>query len=83
MHQYNFGASFERIAIDVAGPFPECKRGNHYRLISMDYFIKWSKVYAIPNQETSTVADAVVTNFFCHFWVPGELHSDQGWNLQA
>jgi hypothetical protein len=27
MHQYNVGAPFERIAIDIAGSFPESKSG--------------------------------------------------------
>jgi hypothetical protein len=47
----------------------------------MDYFTKWPKVYAIPCQETSTVADAFVTNFICRFGVLRELHSNQGRNL--
>jgi hypothetical protein len=51
MHQYNVGAPFERIAIDVAGPFPRSNQGNRYLLIAMDYFTKWPEVYAIPNQE--------------------------------
>ena len=44
----------------------------------MDYFTKWPEVYAIPNKESSTVADVLVSNFFCRFGVPMELHSDQG-----
>jgi hypothetical protein len=83
MHQYNVGAPFERIAIDIAGPFPESDRGNRYLLVAMDYFTKWPEVYAIPNQEASTVADALVSNFFCRFGVPMELHSDQGRNFES
>jgi hypothetical protein len=49
MHQYNVGAPFERITIDVAGPFPQGDRGNRYLLIAMDYFTKWPEAYAIPN----------------------------------
>jgi hypothetical protein len=47
----------------------------------MDYWTiitKWLEAYVIPNQESSTVAEALVTNFFCHFRVPQELHSDEG-----
>jgi transposase InsO family protein len=47
----------------------------------MDYFIKWPEAYAIPNQEASTVAEALVTNFFCGFGVPRKLRSDQGRNF--
>jgi hypothetical protein len=35
-------------------------------------FAKWPDVYAIPNQETSTVADVLVNNF-CHFRVLREV----------
>ena len=49
----------------------------------MDYFTKWPEVYAIPNQEASTVADALVTNFFCRFSIPMEVHSDQGKNFES
>jgi len=83
MHQYNVRAPFKRIAIDIAGPFPESDNGNRYLLIAMDYFTKWPEVYAIPNQEASTVANALVTNFFCRFGVPMKLHSDQGRNFKS
>jgi hypothetical protein len=45
----------------------------------MDYFTKWPEAYTIPNQE----AEALVTNFFCRFGVPKELHSDQGRNCEC
>jgi hypothetical protein len=38
----------------------------------MDYFVKWPEVYAIPNQEASTVVEALVTNF-CRFGILREL----------
>jgi hypothetical protein len=82
MHQYNFRAPFERIAIDIAGPLPESNWGNRYLLVTMDYITKWPKVYAIPNQGALTVADALVTHF-CGFGVPTELHSDQGHNFES
>jgi transposase InsO family protein len=49
----------------------------------MDCFTKWLELYAIPNQEASTVADALVTYFFCCFGVPRELHNDQGRNFES
>jgi hypothetical protein len=83
MHQYNVGPPFERIVIDITGPFPERDRGNRYFLVAMDYFTKWPEVNAIPNQEATTVADVLVTNVFCRFGVPRELHSDQGRNFES
>jgi hypothetical protein len=49
----------------------------------MGYFTKWPEVYVIPNQEASTVAEALVTNFFCRFGIPPELQSDQGRNFES
>jgi hypothetical protein len=83
MHQYNVGAQFEWIAIYVAGPFSLSDQGNQYLLITMDYFTKWLEAYALPNQEASTVAEALVINFFCCFSIPRELHSEQGHNFES
>jgi hypothetical protein len=83
MHQYNLGDLFEWIAIYAAGPFPLSNQGNRYRQITMDYFTTWPEAYAIPNQESSTVVEALVTNFFCRFGVPWELQSDQGRNCKS
>jgi hypothetical protein len=83
MHQYSVWAPFERITFDIAGPFPASERRNRYLLIAMDCFTKWLEAYAIPNQEASTVANVPVTNYFCHFRVPRELHSNQGWNFES
>ncbi|KAJ8983250.1 hypothetical protein NQ317_008860 [Molorchus minor] len=77
MRQYNVGSPFERIAIDVAGPFPESNDGNKYIVVVMDYFSKWVEAYALPNQEASTIADVLVKEWICRFGVPLELHSDQ------
>jgi hypothetical protein len=38
---------------------------SRFLLFSMDYFTKWPEVYAILNQEASTVADDLATSFFC------------------
>jgi transposase InsO family protein len=75
MHEYNIGAPFERMAIDVARPFPQSNQGNRYLRIALDCFTKWPEAYAIPNQETLTVVAALVTSFF---GVLQELYSDKG-----
>jgi transposase InsO family protein len=49
----------------------------------MDYFTKWPKAYANLDQEASTVADVLVTNFSFRFGIPRELHSDQGRNFES
>jgi hypothetical protein len=49
----------------------------------MDYFTKWPEAYTIPNKAASTVTEALVTNFFCHFGALQELHSDHGCNFEC
>jgi hypothetical protein len=49
----------------------------------MNYFTKWSEAYAIPNLEASTIAEALVTNFFCRFGIARELQSGQGRNFES
>jgi hypothetical protein len=44
----------------------------------MDHFTKTPEAHSVPNQETSTVAEAIVINFFCRFGEPQGLYSDQG-----
>jgi hypothetical protein len=56
---------------------------NRYRVIAVDYFTTWPEAYDVPKQEASTVAEALVTNFFCHFGVLRELRSDQGCNFES
>jgi ferredoxin len=80
MHQYA-RAPFKVTATYVAGLFPQSNQENRYLVLTMDYFTKWPKAYIITNQEASTVAEALVTNFFCHFGVLQVLHSDQGVTL--
>jgi hypothetical protein len=57
MQQYNTGAPFERIQ-------------NQYLVTEMDYFTNWLETYTIPNQEVSTVLEALVSNFLCHSKIP-------------
>ncbi|KAJ8940405.1 hypothetical protein NQ318_009334 [Aromia moschata] len=66
MSQYNVGSLFERIAIDVAGPFPETDNGNKYIVVVMDFFQQMGRSVC-PNQEASTVADALIKDWICRF----------------
>ena len=83
MKLYNVGAPWERIAIDVAGPFPETDDGNKYIIVVQDYFSKWPEVFATPNQEARTVAMKLVQEVISRYGVPMEIHSDQGRNFES
>ncbi|XP_041929087.1 uncharacterized protein LOC121693610 [Alosa sapidissima] len=83
LQQYAVGAPMERVAVDVMGPLPVTEWGNRYVLVAMDYFTKWPEAYAVPDQSAHTTADRLVTEMFCRFGAPEELHSDQGRNFKA
>jgi len=82
MHQYNVGLLSRELQSTLLG-LSRRATGETYLLVAMDYFTKWPEVYAIPNQEASTMADALVTHFFFLFGVPIELHSDQSRNFES
>ena len=65
MRQYNVGSPFERIAIDVAGPFPESNQGNKYIVAVMDYFSKWAEAYALPNHGCISANKRMDLSFWC------------------
>ena len=83
MKTYNVGAPLERVGIDVMGPLPESERGNKYILVVGNYFTKWMEAYAIPNQETPTIAKVLAEEFICRYGVPRIIQSDQGRNFES
>ena len=78
MKSYIVGGAFERIATDLAGPFPVTRNGNSYILVIADYFTKLTEVFPIPDMEAETVADALVRGWIKRYGCPLEIHSDQG-----
>lgn len=52
-------------------------------ILSDHYFMKGPEAYVIPSQVGSTVAEALITKFFCFFRIPQELHYDQGRNFES
>jgi hypothetical protein len=60
MHQYKVGSPFVAVSY-----FPCSDQGNQHLPITRDCFTEWPESYALPFQETSTVAEPLVTIFFC------------------
>ena len=75
MQQYLVSAPLERIAVDIMGPLPESRSGNLYILVVDDYFSKWIDAWAMPDMETSTIADLLVSRIFCQWGFPLYIHS--------
>ena len=50
---YVSGVKFERIAMDIAGPFPRSENEYVYILVVADYFTKFTEIYPLPNIEAA------------------------------
>ena len=72
------GAPLERLAIDLVGPLPRTPRNAAYILVCSDYFTKFTEAYPLTSKNTQEVAEKLVTEWFCRYGVPRQLHSDQG-----
>uniref|UniRef100_A0A3P9KFW8 Gypsy retrotransposon integrase-like protein 1 n=1 Tax=Oryzias latipes TaxID=8090 RepID=A0A3P9KFW8_ORYLA len=83
MGSVRVGAPMERIAVDVMGPLNETDRHNRYILVVQDYFSKWVEAYPVPNEQATTVAEKIVSEWVCRYGAPYQLHSDQGANFES
>ena len=69
---------FLRVAVDIVGPIhPTTARKNRYILTIVDCASRYPEAIALPNIETTTVAEAMV-EVFCRVGVPNEILTDRG-----
>jgi len=80
---YNSGAPFERVSVDLLGPFPRTPRGNVYLVTAYDTFTRWPEAIPVPDISARTVASALLYHVFTRFGIPRELHSDRGPTFEA
>ena len=78
MRIYNVGLPFERVQIDILGPFPITSLGNRYLLVVIDCFTKWVEAFPLSNMRTKTIAEIFVREIVCRYGVPLEVHTDLG-----
>jgi len=72
------GAPFERISVDITGPFPRSARGHVYMVTVMDQFTKWAEAIPLRNHTAETVARALMQHVFSRFGFPLQLLTDRG-----
>lgn len=83
LQQAAVGSPFDRIGVDIMGPYPVTKDGNEYIIVLSDYFTKWVDAFSVVNHTALTVADTLVTEVMCRFGVPTSIHSDQGREFES
>ncbi|KAL6419486.1 hypothetical protein ACFW04_011371 [Cataglyphis niger] len=83
MQIYNAGISFERVQMDILGPFQ-----HYFREISIcwffsDCFTKWVEVFPLKNIRAKTIAEIFVDQIIFRFDISSEIHTDQGRNFNS
>lgn len=83
LRSYVVGHRFERIAMDLAGPFPRSHNGHSYILVIGDYFTKLVEIFPLSDMTAVTVAECVVRGWIKRYGCPREIHSDQGRQFES
>ena len=83
MQIYTTGAPYERISMDVCGPLVTTPRNNAYVLVVSDHFTRYTRAFAMPDQQATTVARILIYEWFAIYGEPMQIHSDQGTNFES
>ena len=83
MRIYDVGLPFDRVQMDILGPFPISSLGNRYLLVVTDCFTKMVEAFPLFNMRTKAIAEVFVREIVCRYGVPLEVHTDQGRNFDS
>ena len=72
------GGPFERVGIDLMGPFEMTGNSNQYIAVMQDYFTKWVVPEPLPDKSTVDVAYVIYGRWIAQYGCPMQIHSDQG-----
>ena len=72
------GEPFERIAVDICGPFNITPRGNRFILGITDQFSKFCSLIPLKDTSAQSVARALFECWISQFGAPVEIMSDNG-----
>ena len=74
---------FEKVGIDLLGPFPLSRSGNRYIIVAVDYLTKWVETAALPDGTAGQAARFFVEHIVFRHGAPKALVSDNGRNFVA
>ena len=49
------GGPFERVGVDVLGPFPPSRKNNRYIVLFRDYLTRWVEAFPVPNADATVI----------------------------
>lgn len=74
---------FERIAIDISGPYHQSSHGYKYILAVIDYFSKFPALIPLKRTDSETVSRKLFKHWITIFGAPQVIHSDRGTNFES
>lgn len=75
------GNAFERVSVDVLGPFTPSRKANRYIVAFSDYLTCWCEAFPVPSVEASVIACLLVDEIIAQHGAPRVLLSDRGSNF--
>lgn len=69
---------FQRLYMDLLGPYPRTKMGNSMVFVAVDHFTKYLFLKPLKKATTSAIVGYIEENIFHQFGVPQYIHSDNG-----
>ena len=78
MGHVSIGHRWDRVAMDILDMSVSTERGNHYLLVIVDCFSRWTEACPLPNKTAIAIADTFFQLIICRSGIPTVIHSDQG-----
>lgn len=75
--------TFEKIYIDICGPFKETLKRKKYILAIIDHYSKYISLTAIGRQDEETICKVIKENWILRFGAPKEMHIDCGKSFES
>jgi hypothetical protein len=72
------GYPFQRLSIDLVGPFPMSPEGYTHLLTVGCTFSKWLEAFPLKDEKATSVAKVLEREMFCRYGPPEGIHSDNG-----
>jgi len=69
---------FEKVSLDISGPYSETSQGNVYIVSFVDWLTNWPEAYAVADKKAQTVASLILTELFPRYGAPLEIVTDNG-----
>jgi hypothetical protein len=69
---------FQKIGVDLLGPFPTSVNGNKMLIVAVDYLTKWVELEALPTGKADVVTQFIVDIIVLRHGAPESIITDRG-----